>query len=647
MTDLIFQSGLSNAFFAIAFAVAAMAVGKALNRPALTHLLWLLVFVRLIVPPSVHLSWGDPPSAETWAPIEAVTSSEPQDAAPLESAAMDWREKATIAVALAKSWLGPVWLSGALVGVLWTLVHVIRFNRLVASESRDAGPEVKSAAAKICEQLGLKESPRICVTKARLTPMVWWAGGSPRVILPTVMFGEMKPEEWECVLAHELAHVKRRDHVVRWLECLVCILFWWHPVVWWAQKNLRAAEEVCCDTLVLSRFDPKPSVYAESILAAVDSLALPALRPPAMASEINSGGTLEERIKMIISSKSEKRKRSIRPIVQVAALAAAVMCLPFGVALPDASAAEREVNYSAIGARLRAAINAGELNEEQAKAMMTALRSSRRSAFQEFVGRGKEAYRDRVRQEFDEKAHLDRVREEYDEKTYRDRVHKEQPGQVVRGPVYKGQPEQVYRDRVHKEQPEQVYRDRVRKEHPEQAYRDRIRTGPPGQVYRDRVRTGLPGQVYRDRVHKDHSEQIYRDSVRKESSEKARPDRVRETGDENPFQGRVRKESSEKARLDRARGDRDDYSLRDRVREERDEKARRDRVREDRDENPFGDYVRKERSEKTRLDRVREEALKKARLKRAQEESREKARRDSIKDETETKRDAEKQPKPQ
>ena len=63
---------------------------------------------------------------------------------------------------------------------------------------------------------------------------------------------ERRVQDWQWIVAHELAHVRRRDYLVRWVEWLACVCFWWNPVVWWAQRNLRAMEEICCDDLVLS-----------------------------------------------------------------------------------------------------------------------------------------------------------------------------------------------------------------------------------------------------------------------------------------------------------------------------------------------------------------------------------------------------------
>ena len=62
MTDFLFQMGLSNACFSLALAIVAMIVGATAKRPHLAHLLWLLVFVKLVTPPIVTIPVGMPAS---------------------------------------------------------------------------------------------------------------------------------------------------------------------------------------------------------------------------------------------------------------------------------------------------------------------------------------------------------------------------------------------------------------------------------------------------------------------------------------------------------------------------------------------------------------------------------------------------------
>ena len=195
--------------------------------------------------------------------------------------------------------------------------------------------------------------------------MVWWIGGKVRIVIPTTLLEQMDAQQWQWILAHELAHVRRRDYMVRWLEWLACVVFWWNPVVWWAQRNLRATEEICCDELVISCLNPKPKLYANSLLSAVEFLARPVFRPPAMASEINSGGFLERRFKMIVS---DNPKRSNTHWLQACVLLCALVVLPVGIASAQ--------DYKAVERRLGEAVSNGELSLEQAGVMMDALKKA-------------------------------------------------------------------------------------------------------------------------------------------------------------------------------------------------------------------------------------------------------------------------------
>jgi beta-lactamase regulating signal transducer with metallopeptidase domain len=364
MMDLLLQMGLSNACFALILALVAVAVGFQARRPHLAHLLWLLVFVKLVTPPLVTIPIGVFPQQPDHTDADAGAFSAGQQSAvaettpgfaPLSSIAPMWNR--------AKSCLATLWLLGSAIVLVWSMARVCRFGRLLAAESEVAPQELQEEADKMARQLGLATAPTIRTIAACLSPMVWWTGGQVRIVIPRALLDQMDVQNWRWILAHEMAHVRRRDYLVRWIEWLACVCFWWNPVVWWAQRNLRAAEEICCDDLVISTLHPKPKSYADSLLSAVEFLARPAVRAPAMASEINSGGSLERRFRMIVSGKSNQAdSRWLRMCV----LACALAVLPLGMASAQ--------NYDAVGKRLQKSVKRGEITQPQADAMMTVLK---------------------------------------------------------------------------------------------------------------------------------------------------------------------------------------------------------------------------------------------------------------------------------
>src|SRR5262245_58736213 len=72
------------------------------------------------------------------------------------------------------------------------------------------------------------------------------------VLLPAAWASEMPLPMLEAVIAHELAHLHRRDLWVVLLERVVETLLFYHPAVWWLSGRLRAERELCCDELAVA-----------------------------------------------------------------------------------------------------------------------------------------------------------------------------------------------------------------------------------------------------------------------------------------------------------------------------------------------------------------------------------------------------------
>jgi beta-lactamase regulating signal transducer with metallopeptidase domain len=372
MTDLLLRIGLSNVCISLALAIVAMVVEATVKRPPLTHLLWLLVFVKLVTPPVLMIPIvtisGSPDSTVVALNVHSrqelrVTGNREldMDEGQFEGAYLS-SESWSMVLDYGKTGLSLIWILGSVLVFAWSLFRVYRFNRLLGMEPEVAPKQLQTVAARIAYRLGLKAVPTIYATSAHLSPMVWWMGGKVRIVIPAPLLDQMDTRQLQWILAHELAHVRRRDYMIRWVEWLACVCFWWNPVVWWARHHLRSNEEICCDALVVSSLKAKPHTYADSLLTAVEYLARPALRPPAMASEINSGGFLERRFRMIVSDIPNRAKSRW---LQACVLLCALVVLPFGVTYAQ--------NYEAVGRRLIEAVEAGELSPRQAEAMMGAL----------------------------------------------------------------------------------------------------------------------------------------------------------------------------------------------------------------------------------------------------------------------------------
>jgi DUF4097 and DUF4098 domain-containing protein YvlB len=138
---------------------------------------------------------------------------------------------------------------------------------------------------------------------------------------------------------HELAHVRRGDHLVRWLDWAVVAWLWWNPLAWIARRGLRSTEELACDALVLRTRGTAPREYGRCLLSVAESLAGSASRAPVQACTMGDGGSLEQRIRFIMSGSLQRRPslpvRLATVAVAAVSMAGTVAC--GSVARPEAA----------------------------------------------------------------------------------------------------------------------------------------------------------------------------------------------------------------------------------------------------------------------------------------------------------------------
>jgi uncharacterized protein (TIGR03067 family) len=197
--------------------------------------------------------------------------------------------------------LGAVWLVGSLLWFGVSAVLAWRVCRLLAF-ARPAPQKLQEEVRRLARRLKLTRCPDLHVVSGHIAPMVWPIGRRPRILLPKGLLDQLSPQEQSAVLAHELAHVRRRDHWVRLLEFVATGLYWWHPVIWWARAQLRRAEEECCDAWVTSTWPELVQTYAAALLDTIDFLSRPPGRRPILSPVGSGTGTvrlLKRRLTMI------------------------------------------------------------------------------------------------------------------------------------------------------------------------------------------------------------------------------------------------------------------------------------------------------------------------------------------------------------
>ena len=142
-----------------------------------------------------------------------------------------------------------IWLAGVVGAVLHLVIGHARCRKKLLRPAEKPSPEQRRTLARYCERMQV--FPAI---ECRMSPMV---NGPvlvglvrPVVVLPRDFF-ESVPEP-ELILRHELVHYKRRDHWCNAAMAAVRCVFWFNPLLAWAERQFRNDQEIACDRAVLA-----------------------------------------------------------------------------------------------------------------------------------------------------------------------------------------------------------------------------------------------------------------------------------------------------------------------------------------------------------------------------------------------------------
>ena len=241
-----------------------------------------------------------------------------------------------------------VWALSAGAIVVLAILRLLLHRR----DLRGAAPApaiVQQSVAHAAGLLGLRRVPRAYFVDRRVSPMIC-CGLPPRLVLPRELWTALDEEARQAVLVHELAHLKRRDHWVCYVEMLVALAYWWHPVTWWARRALREEADLCCDAWVTRLLPTQRRTYAQALLATrifLDSPGPMTRRTPAllglgMASPRSR--RFARRLTMVMIDRNGP-KMSLRGVTVAAGVAAAglvilpaLTCPPSSNQTPEAAA---------------------------------------------------------------------------------------------------------------------------------------------------------------------------------------------------------------------------------------------------------------------------------------------------------------------
>jgi beta-lactamase regulating signal transducer with metallopeptidase domain len=232
---------------------------------------------------------------------------------------------------------------------LWLLVcalmlwRVARSYRAVSRVRGDLG-FVSSPERERVEQLagifGIKRRVQVFTSEQISMPMTI-GSFKPLIILPFDLAASLSPAEFESVVAHELAHIKRWDYLTNFLQRIVQALLFFHPAVWFIGQQLMIERELACDDWVVKTCEPRR--YASCLTKIVELLSesKPLAAANAIGGIIFGKHVISRRVEMILNRDRNATTAVSKPalvysiglvvmVVAVCSLISPVIAVPLG-----------------------------------------------------------------------------------------------------------------------------------------------------------------------------------------------------------------------------------------------------------------------------------------------------------------------------
>src|SRR5215510_12421002 len=286
----------------------AAAVSVLLRRcsAAVRHAVWIFAMASVILLPIAGLlvpqfEWSVVPHGSTsvmFLSIEGMQDAVSQTARELRQSPAYLPE----AVALQPVF---VWVGGIAFLLLRLMMATVAVRRMEKTTVTSADDDWRKLIKELSEAFGIRRSVRLLFSDKQVSPMTWGVW-SHTILLPSAA------ADWEerrrLVLAHELAHVKRNDGALQIFVQIVCSVYWFNPLVWYAEHRVRIERELACDDRVLS-LGAAAADYADHLVQVVRGLR--AQRALSFASvSMAAPSQLESRLISILDAGARRRTLS-------------------------------------------------------------------------------------------------------------------------------------------------------------------------------------------------------------------------------------------------------------------------------------------------------------------------------------------------
>jgi beta-lactamase regulating signal transducer with metallopeptidase domain/Tol biopolymer transport system component len=330
-------------------------------RAVVRYCIWMLVFIKLILPPTLSLPTGigywcgnslfpkkiiskpitdNTSNAESIMPDmseDTAMSTEPSQARPSRPLSTTMTPAVTSVSNLPPiTWQAIVflfWLVGIFVFVVLLIQRMLSILGLIA-QSKPTQGRLLEALDQCRRQVGIGRNVELRLSSHVQSPAVC-GFFNPVILMPTTLLEELSKDKLRAVLIHELVHIKRCDLWVNFVQTFLQIIYFYNPFVWLANAMVRRIREQAVDERVLVTLGAEAKSYSNTLIDIAEMAFFKTSFGLRLIGVAESNKSIHRRIKHMLSRPIPKSaKIGVFGVVTIITLAA--------VLLPMAAAARNK-----------------------------------------------------------------------------------------------------------------------------------------------------------------------------------------------------------------------------------------------------------------------------------------------------------------
>lgn len=179
----------------------------------------------------------------------------------LLSSNLDWLNDFSVSISeKTPSFIGTflfgIWILGMVSAALFFMKEMLCLYRIKQAALPLENSDIRKIYIRCAKELNIKRIPPVYTTVFLNSPMITGLL-NPCIYLPLHLISDYRETDLRYILLHELQHYKHKDGFANALMNITGIIYWFHPLVRCALKEMCNDREIACDTSVLNLLNPK------------------------------------------------------------------------------------------------------------------------------------------------------------------------------------------------------------------------------------------------------------------------------------------------------------------------------------------------------------------------------------------------------